>query len=239
MISAVSAPRHTLVVPFFNEAGNVRPLMDRALAVLQSLPGDFEVLLVDDGSTDATPAELAALARTNARCRVIRFPTNRGQAAALYEGLREARGQIILTMDGDGQNDPDDFPALLARLSPGRADVVCGIRTPRRDAAARRAMSWLANQVRGRLLCDRLHDGGCQLRVFRREIVPVLDPSPLLQAFLPAMAVAAGFSVAELPVRHHPRRHGTSKYGIRRLWWRPAAEMIRQWRRIGRRRASR
>jgi glycosyltransferase involved in cell wall biosynthesis len=213
--------------------------MERVVAVLQSLPGDFEALLVDDGSSDGTASELDAIAATETRCRVIRFAQNQGQAAALYEGLRRARGEIVLTMDGDGQNDPDDFPVLLDRLEQDPADVVCGIRTPRHDPVARRAMSWLANQVRRRILRDHLHDGGCQLRVLRREIIAALQPSPLLQAFLPAMAAAAGFRLAEVPVRHHPRRHGTSKYGLRQLWWKPAGEMIRQWIQLRRRRRHR
>jgi len=203
--------------------------MERALAVLQSLPGDFEMVLIDDGSCDGTAGELDAVAAAESRCRIIRFPVNRGQAAALFRGLQEARGEILLTMDGDGQNDPDDFPALLRRLTGGSADIVCGIRTPRHDSAGRRAMTWLANQVRGRLLRDRLHDAGCQLRVMRGQVVAALQPSPMLQTFLPSMAVAAGFRLAEELVRHHPRRHGTSKYGWRTLWWRPAAEMIRLW----------
>lgn len=235
----MSVPRYSLIVPFFNEVGNIGPLMERAVAVLRSLPGDFEALLVDDGSSDGTAPELEAIAAREPCCRVIRFAQNQGQAAALYEGLQRARGELILTMDGDGQNAPDDFPALLDRLERDPADLVCGIRTPRHDPAARRAMSWLANQVRGRILRDHLHDGGCQLRVLRREIIATLEPSPLLQAFLPAMAAAAGFRLAEMPVRHHPRRQGTSKYGLRQLWWKPAAEMIRLWIRLRRRRRHR
>ena len=232
----MSVPRYSLIVPFFNEAGNIDPLMERAVAVLRSLPGDFEALLVDDGSSDGTAAELEVIAAGEPRCRVIRFAQNQGQAAALYAGLQRARGEIILTMDGDGQNDPDDFPALLDRLERDPADIVCGIRTPRHDSMTRRSMSWLANQVRGRILRDHLHDGGCQVRVLRREILAALQPSPLLQAFLPAMAAAAGFRLAEMPVRHHPRRQGTSKYGLRQLWWKPTAEMIRLWIRLRRHR---
>jgi glycosyltransferase involved in cell wall biosynthesis len=224
---AVTVPRYSLVVPFFNEAANIRPLLAQAVRVLQSLPGDFEALLIDDGSTDGSARELEAVAAAEPRCRVIRLGRNRGQAAALHEGLRQARGEIILTMDGDGQNDPGDFPALLERLERDRADLACGVRTPRHDSILRRLMSALANRVRRRFLCDGAHDAGCQLRAFRREIVAVLRPSPLLQAFLPAMAAAAGFRLTEVPVRHHPRLHGSSHYGLRRLWWRPMMEMLR------------
>jgi dolichol-phosphate mannosyltransferase len=231
----MGAPRYTLVVPFHNEAGNIRPLFETALPVLRGLEGGFEAVLVDDGSTDGTAAELAALAAIEPRCRVLTLSPNRGQAAALLAGLKEASGEIILTMDGDGQNDPRDFPALLAPLARGEADLVCGIRTPRHDSGLRRAMSRLANAVRSRWLGDGVSDAGCQLRAFRREITGALRPSPLLQAFIPAMAVAAGFRVAELPVRHHPRTRGESKYGLRRLWWRPFAEMLRLRRELQRR----
>ncbi len=223
----MTVPRYSLVVPFFNEAANIRPLLAQAVRVLGSLPGGFEALLVDDGSTDGTARELAAVAAGEPRCRVIRLDRNRGQAAALHEGLRQVRGEIILTMDGDGQNDPGDFPALLDRMERDQADLACGIRTPRHDSLLRRVMSALANRVRRYLLRDGVHDAGCQLRAFRREVVAVLRPTPLLQAFLPAMAVAAGFRLAEMPVRHHPRLHGASHYGLRRLWWRPMVEMLR------------
>ncbi len=218
---------YSLVVPFYNESGNVSPLMEKTLPLLGELAGGFEALLVDDGSTDGTPAELAAVVAAEPRCRVLTLSPNCGQAAALLAGLQQACGEIILTMDGDGQNDPRDFPALLDLLARNEADIVCGIRTPRHDSGLRRAMSRLANAVRGRYLGDRLHDAGCQLRVFRREIIPHLLQSPLLQAFIPAMAVAAGFRLAELPVRHHARARGESKYGLGRLWWRPFAEMVR------------
>jgi glycosyltransferase involved in cell wall biosynthesis len=145
----------------------------------------------------------------------------------LLAGLKEARGGLILTMDGDGQNDPRDFPALLALIETRKADIACGWRVKREDGVLRRMMSRLANSIRRRMLRDGLHDAGCQLRVFRREVIATLQPSPLLQAFLPAMAVAAGFRTAEIPVRHHPRVHGESKYGLRTLWWRPFTEMLR------------
>lgn len=223
----MSAPRHSLVIPFYNEAGNIRPLLDAALPVLRPLDGGFEVILVDDGSSDGTAAELAAIAAAEPRCRVLTLSPNGGQAAALLAGLRAAQGDFILTMDGDGQNDPRDLPAVLAPVASDEADLVCGIRTPRHDSGLRRAMSRLANAVRSRYLRDGVSDAGCQLRAFRRELVGALQPSPLMQSFIPAMAVAAGFRVAELPVRHHARTRGESKYGLRRLWWRPLAEMIR------------
>lgn len=234
----MSAPRHSLVVPFYNEAGNIRPLLDAALPILRGLGGGFEAILVDDGSSDGTAAELAELGADEPRCRVLTLSPNGGQAAALLAGLRAAQGEFILTMDGDGQNDPRDLPVVLGPVARGEADLVCGIRTPRHDSGLRRAMSRIANAVRRRYLGDGVTDAGCQLRAFRREVLGALRPSPLMQSFLPAMAVAAGFRVAECAVRHHPRRQGESKYGLRRLWWQPFAEMIRL-RRVLRRPAQR
>lgn len=212
----------------------MRPLMAEACAVLATLDPAFEAWLIDDGSTDGTAAELAAVVVAEPRCRVIRLERNVGQAGALLRGLREARGERLLTMDGDGQNDPRDFPALLA-LVEGGADLACGWRRERHDRWVRRAMSRTANVVRRGLLRDGVNDAGCQLRVFRREVLAVLEPGPLWQAFLPAMAAAAGLRVRELPVRHHARRHGKAHFGVRNLWWRPVAEMGRLWWRLRRR----
>lgn len=224
----MSAPPHcSLVVPFYQEAGNVASVVPPACAVLARLDPNFEAILVDDGSTDGTGNELDRLAAMEPRCRVLHQPENRGQAAALLAGLQEVRGTLVFTMDGDGQNDPADFPALLGKLERDGLDVVCGWRADRHDSTLRRGMSRLANAVRRRLLRDGVQDAGCQLRVFRREVISALRPSSLMQSFLPAMAVAAGFRVGEMPVRHHPRRHGDSKYGLGNLWWRPFTEMLR------------
>jgi glycosyltransferase involved in cell wall biosynthesis len=220
-------PRYSLVVPFHNEAGNVIAVVAGAVEVLASLGQPFEAVLVDDGSTDSTGEEIAAAAARWPACRGLRLPERAGQAAALLAGLQSARGEQILTMDGDGQNDPRDFPALLALAESGRFDLVCGWRVERRDARWRRLASRLANAVRRAVLRDRVHDAGCQLRVMRQEVRAALRPMELLQAFIPALSVAAGFRVGELAVGHHPRRHGRSKYGPAQLWWRPAAAMLR------------
>ena len=220
-------PRYSLVVPFHNEAGNVVPLLETATGVLSRLGAPFEVVLVDDGSTDSTGAEIAEAAARWPECRELRLPERAGQAGALLEGLRSARGDIILTMDGDGQNDPRDFPALMEPVEAGRLDLACGWRVERRDARWRRLASRLANGVRSTILRDGVHDSGCQMRVMRRDVLGVLRRMELLQAFIPALAAAGGFRVGELPVNHLPRLHGRSKYGFAELWWRPAAAMLR------------
>ncbi|HEY1764326.1 MAG TPA: glycosyltransferase family 2 protein [Opitutaceae bacterium] len=221
------SPRYSLVIPLYNEAGNILEVVEVAVGVLAAQGKAFEIVLVNDASTDGTGSEIAAAARRWPACRELRLPAHAGQAAALHAGLNLAQGERILTMDGDGQNDSRDFPALLELVESGRFDLACGWRTDRQDTLLRRMMSRLANTVRQAVLHDGIHDAGCQLRVMRREVLSALRPMELLQAFIPALAVAAGFRVGEMPVRHHPRRHGRSKYGLGRLWWRPALEMLR------------
>ncbi|MEY4815988.1 MAG: hypothetical protein RLZZ162_3061 [Verrucomicrobiota bacterium] len=222
-----SPPRYSLVVPFYNEAGNISPLIATAVEVLDTLPHPYEIILVNDGSTDATAAEISACIARWPQCRALHQPRNLGQATALLDGLRSARGEILLAMDGDGQNDPRDFPLLLAPVEAGTLDVACGWRHDRHDSWLRRRMSRLANLVRGRVLGDHLHDSGCQLRAMRREVVACLFPFELLQSFLPAIVVAAGFRLGEFRVRHHPRTRGEAKYGLRQLWLRPTLAMFR------------
>ena len=219
--------RLSLVIPVYNEADNLRPLLESAVSVLRGQAQPFEIIVVNDGSTDATAAELAAAHARWPECRELRLPRNRGQAEALLAGLRAAQGAILLTMDGDGQNDPRDFPALLALVESGAVDLACGWRVDRHDSHLRRAMSALANSLRRGILDDGIHDAGCQLRVFRPEVMAALQPMELLQSFLPSLAVAAGFRIGEVPVRHHPRTRGVSKYGLGRLWWRPAVAMLK------------
>lgn len=220
-------PRYSLVIPFYNEAGNILPVVGDSVAVLTTLGAEFQVIMVDDGSTDATAAELAECTRRWPQCVALSFTSNRGQAAALLAGLQSATGAIILAMDGDGQNDPRDFPLLLAPVEAGTLDLACGWRHDRHDSWIRRRMSRLANAVRGRLLGDGLHDGGCQLRAMRRAVVGALFPFELMQSFLPAMVLAAGFRVGEFRVRHHARIRGEANYGLRQLWLRPALAMFR------------
>lgn len=223
----MSHPRCSLVIPFYQEADSIASVVPAACAVLARLDPGYEAILVNDGSTDGTGQELDRVAAADSHCRVVSLPGNQGQAVALYTGLRQSRGEIILTMDGDGQDDPQDFPALLSLLEQQRLDVACGWRRDRHDNWLRRAMSAVANAVRSRVLHDGLHDAGCQLRVFRRAVIATLQPSPLMQSFLPAMAVAAGLRAGELPVHHHPRLRGDSKYHLGNLWWRPFHEMLR------------
>ena len=223
----VPPPQLSLVVPVYNEAGNILPLVATSVEVLRAMNRPFEIILVNDGSTDTTAAEIAEAHARWPECTELRMPKNSGQAVALLTGLRAARGEYLLMMDGDGQNDPRDFPKLFALVESGRVDLACGWRVDRHDSTLRRIMSKIANVVRGAILKDGVHDSGCQLRVMRREVRDAFFPMELMQSFIPALAVAAGFRVGETPVRHHPRQHGDSKYGLGRLWWRPHRPMLR------------
>lgn len=219
-------PSLSLVVPVYNEAGNILPLAQNCVEVLRSLARPFEFIFVNDGSTDATAAEIAEAHARWPEVRELAMAKNSGQAVALLTGLNAARGEYLLMMDGDGQNDPRDYPALLELVESGRVDLACGWRVDRHDSTLRRVMSKIANVVRGAILKDGVHDSGCQLRVMRRDVREAFFPMELMQSFIPALAVAAGYRVGEKPVRHHARQHGDSKYGFRRLLWRPAAAMI-------------
>jgi glycosyltransferase involved in cell wall biosynthesis len=227
-------PHISLVVPVYNEAGNITPLLSAAVEVLHSFPGESEIVVVNDGSTDSTAAEIDAAIKRWPQLRALHHSQNLGQATALLNGLREARGEFILTMDGDGQNDPRDFPLLFAPVEAGSLDLACGWRVTRHDSRLRRVISLLGNAVRRLVLGDRLHDSGCQLRAMRREVVSALFPMDLMQSFLPAIVAAAGFRVGEFPVRHHPRIRGEAHFGLRELWWRPAVALLKVRRRLRR-----
>lgn len=220
-------PQISLVIPVYNEAGNILPLAEAAVGVLRGMARPFEVLLVNDGSTDGTGAEIAESHQRWPEVSELKMAQNSGQAVALLTGLRAARGEFLAMMDGDGQNDPRDLPTLLALVESGKLDLACGWRVDRHDSTLRRIMSVIANKVRGAVLRDGVHDSGCQLRVMRREVREAFFPMELMQSFIPALAVAAGFRVGEHPVTHHARTHGESKYGLGRLWWRPAAAMVK------------
>ncbi|MBL8699267.1 MAG: glycosyltransferase family 2 protein [Alphaproteobacteria bacterium] len=215
---ADSAPEITVVVPVRDEAENIDPLLAEIHAALATR--DFEVVYVDDGSTDATPERLAEARRRHPRLRVVRHRRSAGQSAGLLTGIRAARGTWIATLDGDGQNDPADIPALLARAQEGDApELVAGLRAKRRDTALKRISSRIANGVRARLLGDRTPDTGCGLKVFRRETFLRLPAFDHMHRFLPALVQRAGGRVENVKVNHRPRAAGRSKYGVmNRLW---------------------
>jgi len=200
----------SLVVPLFNEEENLEELDRR---VRRALAGrTYEVIYVDDGSTDETWPILERLAVEHPQLRAVRFRRNYGQTAALSAGLEAARAPVVVTMDGDLQNDPEDIPGLLEVLEQGY-DLVCGWRRERRDPLLRRAGSRLANWLINRLFGLRIHDLGCTLRAYRAELAHELALYGELHRFIPILASMEGARIAEVVVRHHPRRGGRSKYG--------------------------
>jgi glycosyltransferase involved in cell wall biosynthesis len=220
-------PKYSVVIPFYNEAANAAALLEEVNATLSSLAAPYEVLMVDDGSADQCAEILAEIAAAQPQCKLIRLSPNGGQAAALYRGLKAATAPLIITLDGDGQNCPGDIPQLLPGLE--NADMVVGVRVNRQDGWLRRKISSLANAVRGRLLGDGMSDSGCALKVFRREVISAFIPIRTLYSFMPAMAVAGGFRVAEAPVRHRARGGGKSSYGLRVFLWRPVLDLLGVW----------
>ena len=219
----MSAPELSVIIPFYDEEDVAGAIVDETVATLATLGRSFEMLLIDDGSTDRTADVLAAACERWPLCRLLQHRRNAGQPAATWTGFRYARGAIVVTLDGDGQNDPADIPELLRRLQD--ADMVVGIRARRRDSWLRRTMSRVANAVRRWYLRDGMSDAGCTLRVFRREVIRAFVPFATLY-FMPAFAARAGFTVVEHPVRHRPRRAGKSKYGLRVMLWRPFVDML-------------
>jgi dolichol-phosphate mannosyltransferase len=207
--AADPAPALSVVVPVLNEAENVIPLLDEIEGALAAR-GGFEVLFVDDGSTDGTAAALAP--RLCDRVRLVRHAERRGQSAAVRTGVRNARGAWIATLDGDGQNDPADIPALLDRRDAGLS-LVAGLRRVRNDSLSKRLASRLANGVRDAILRDGCRDSGCGLKLFRRDAFLDLPAFVALHRFLPALFQSQGHGVAYVDVGHRPRRAGTSKYG--------------------------
>jgi glycosyltransferase involved in cell wall biosynthesis len=206
----------SVVVPVYNEEDNVGPLLESLETALEGLGRPYEMLLVDDGSTDGTAARLRAAVERHPALRVIRLRGNFGQTAALAAGFDLARGEVIVTMDGDRQNDPADIPRLIDALKDGY-DVVSGWRRDRQDPFwTRRLPSQLANKLISWITGVHLHDYGCALKVYRREIVRDIALYGEMHRFLPALARWVGASVGELPVTHWPRRSGVSKYGLGR-----------------------
>jgi len=229
------APTVSVVVPVRNEADNIAPL---AAEIVRALGGTaFELIFVNDGSTDTTAAMLRGLCDADPRVRAIHHRRSCGQSAAIVTGVRAARGDWLATLDGDGQNDPADLPALLERAAAGGPGcLAAGHRTRRRDSWIKRRTSRIANGVRARLLRDCTPDTGCGLKVMRRELFLALPHFDHMHRFLPALVLRAGGTVVSVPVNHRPRLRGRSNYGtldrlavgivdLAGVWW-----LQRRWR---------
>jgi len=211
-------PYLSVVIPVYNEAENIPLLLERLKEALEGLGKPFEVVIVDDGSTDGTTEILKQLKPRYPWLRVVVLRRNFGQSAAFTAGLDHARGEVIVTMDGDLQNDPQDIPRLLEKIEEGY-DVVSGWRKDRKDPFfSRRLPSILANALISRLTKVKLHDYGCSLKAYRREVIEGLTIYGELHRFIPVLVSFGGARIAEIPVTHHPRRFGRSKYGLSRTY---------------------
>jgi glycosyltransferase involved in cell wall biosynthesis len=210
-------PEISLVIPIRNESPNIRPLYDELMQVLGATGRSFEVIVIDDGSTDDSFAQLAALQSTDPRLRVIRFRKNFGQTAAFAAGFAYARGRLVVTSDGDLQNDPRDIEAMVQMADRDGVDIVAGWRKRRQDTFVnRRLPSIIANWIISKSTGVALHDYGCSLKVFRAEVVKSMRLYGEMHRFLPAIASEQGVRIAEVAVNHRARTAGTTKYGISR-----------------------
>lgn len=217
-------PRLSVVVPAYNEAPNLPTLVREIEEAVAPLGEPWELVVVDDGSTDDTPAVLDSLGRSHPSLRVLRFAGNAGQSAAFLAGFAAARGKVVVTLDADLQNNPADIPELLRRLE-GK-DAVLGVRRRRRDSALRRLSSRTANAVRRGVTGDGLADVGCSLKAFRREHLLDLPRFNGVHRFFGTLLVWKGCRIAEVPVDHRPRRAGEAKYNLRNRAFRTLLDLI-------------
>ncbi len=211
-------PNLSVVIPVYNEEECLQFLYNGIRAVCEQYGKSYEVVFVDDGSDDRTFEFLKILHQQNSGITIIRFRRNFGQTAAMAAGFRAARGRFIVSMDGDLQNDPCDIPRLLAKIEEGY-DVVCGWRKDRKDGfLLRRFPSLIANWLIGKIIGVPIHDNGCSLKAYRAKVIKRVALYSDLHRFIPAMSTLAGAKITELEVTHHPRKFGTSKYGLSRSW---------------------
>ena len=217
-------PLLSAVVPAYNEVESLPSLLAELRTALDATKRSWELVLVDDGSTDGTAALLLSEAANDPRLVIVRFEKNAGQSAALAAGLARARGDVVVTLDADLQNDPADIPTLLAALA--GADVVSGVRAKRNDSWVRRVSSRVANATRRAVIGDSVTDIGCSLKVYRREALVGLPMFVGVHRFLPALCAFRGARVVEVPVHHRPRTRGVSKYGMGNRLWRGIHDLV-------------
>ena len=198
----------SVVIPVLNEEENVAPLHAELVSVLKGIGEPYEIIFVDDGSSDSTVEKLSALSPVT----IVRLRRRFGQTAALDAGIKEAKGEYIITMDGDGQNDPHDIPRFLTALKEGESDLISGWRKHRRDSFMKKFSSRAAALLRRILLNDGIHDSGCTFKIYKRECFEGIDLTGEMHRFIPALLSIRGFRVTELVVNHRPRTKGVTKY---------------------------
>ena len=210
-------PMISIVIPLYNEEENIQELCRGLIDVLDSMRESYEVLFVDDGSTDGSYARLLEIKKNNENIKIVKFRRNFGQTAAIHAGFDYAQGEIIATLDADLQNDPQDIPDMVKKLNDLDLDVVCGWRYQRQDKFHKKILSRFANGLRRNLTGESIHDSGCTLRVYRKESVRDLDLYGEMHRYIPALLTWRGFKVDEHKVVHHERYRGQTKYNWRRL----------------------
>lgn len=212
-----SRPDISIVVPMYHEEDNIRLLHEAVVNALQNEDIDYELIIIDDGSKDRTFEIAREIANADPRVCAIGLRRNYGQTAAMVAGIQNARGRTIITMDGDLQNDPTDIPRLLALVDQGY-DIVTGWRKKRQDGGARVALSKVANAIMARIMGVQVRDSGCSLKAYRAELIQHLPLYGEMHRFIPALSQVAGARLAQIEVKHHPRRFGVSKYGFSRVY---------------------
>jgi glycosyltransferase involved in cell wall biosynthesis len=217
-LSMQAAPRLSIIVPFYNESENIARMYNAILGAVEPLGVPFEMVFVDDGSKDDTLEIATRLARADRRLRVVKFRRNFGQTPAMAAGIEHARGEVLITMDGDLQNDPADVAQFLARMDEGY-DLVVGWRFNRQDKmVSRKIPSRIANRLIGKVTGVPIRDNGCSLKAYRASVIKQIPLYSEMHRFIPAMASIAGPRIAEIKVRHHARQFGESKYGLSRVY---------------------
>lgn len=217
-------PQVSVIIPVYNEEENINILLGELTGVMKGMKKDYEVILVDDGSTDRSFQVMEEMARKDRRITVIRFKRNAGQTAAFDAGFKQARGEIVITLDADLQNDPKDIPFLLEKIKDN--DMVCGVRTKRMDSWIKLISSKIANYVRNRLSDEEVSDTGCSLKAYRKEYLTRIKLFNGMHRFFPTLMKMEGAKVAEVPVHHRPRRFGKSKYNIRNRLFRSFIDLL-------------
>jgi len=214
----------SVVVPVYNEQANLSMLIPKLVEVFDRLGSLYEMIFVDDGSSDGSRKLLKEMASQVPSLRVVGLKQNRGLSTALLAGMREARGRIIVTLDSDLQNDPEDIPRLLEYLD--RYDMATGWRQKREDPWLKRIASRIGNSVRNWLSGERINDSACTLRVFRRECLQDIPIFNGMHRFMSTLVKMRGYRIIEVPVTHHPRKYGESKYNIRNRMWRSFVDLL-------------
>lgn len=207
-----TTPIYSIVIPLKDEEGNVYDLISEIVPTMDRVTNDWELICIDDGSTDDTLTILLELKEKLPQLRIISFNGNYGQSSAFSAGFEAARGEFVITLDGDRQNDPSDIPSMIAAIQD--ADMVCGIRQKRQDTLFKKVISRIANWVRSRFCHDGVQDTGCSLKIYRKKCLDRIKMYHGMHRFLPALFLIEGFSIKEVPVKHRERATGKTKYNI-------------------------